>query len=425
MRRIMVQAPEGRGQEVLRLAREHDAEGLAVVAGHDGDEALDLVYVHLPNAEVGDFLEAMDGVEGARSVLMPQSVLPLERPGTKVAEYIKNVQMLSPLEVWLNGLQSIGSWTGFLGYAVLAAVVAWVAMLTNSVFLLVAAMILAPFAGPAMNLAVATAAGDLSLAWKSLARYAAALLVTVLVTALLSVVLRQQVATDMMLEIGRISASAALLPLAAGAAAALNLIQAERSSLVGGTVVGVLVAASLAPPSALIGMAGALRMWPLARNGAFQVLLQLALINLSGAIVFHVHGLTPAGSIYKRGERRTMWVSVGLSLALLATLLAWQFSNLPILRRASQEREVRSTIQKVVQENALVRLVDATVRITRDTRDGGQEYLLATVYVAPDGAELETDADVETGIRRAIQMRLTERGFDLPPYIDVTLLTPP
>ena len=338
-----------------------------------------------------------------------------------MAEHIKNVQLLSPLEVWLNGLQSIGSWRGFLGYASLAAVVAWVAMLTNSVFLLVAAMILAPFAGPAMNLAIATA-GDASLAWKSLARYGAALLVTGLATALLTFALGQRVATNMMLEIGRISASAALLPLAAGAAAALNLVQAERSSLVGGTAVGVLVAASLAPPSALIGMAGALGLWPLAQNGAFLVLLQLAVINLSGALVFRLRGLNPEGSLYNPGQRRVVWISAGISLALLAALLAWQFSDPPVLRRASQEREAVSVIQEVVAEQPLVRLVDATVRITRDTSSGAQEYLLAIVYVAPRGEGV--GSEIEADIRRAIRERILEDGFDLPPYITVTLLEP-
>ena len=422
MRRIEVQAPQGRGPEVLCLAEEHAAEAVAVAPGQGPEGALDLVYVHLPNAEVGAFLEALSAVDGARAILVPHSVLPLERPGAGVAENVKNVQLLSPLEVWLNGLQSIGSWRGFLGYAVLAAVVAWVAMLTNSVFLLVAAMILAPFAGPAMNLAVATATGDLILAWKNLARYGAALLVTGLVTALLTFALGQRVATSMMLEIGRISASAALLPLAAGAAAALNLIQAERSSLVGGTAVGVLVAASLAPPSALIGMAGALRLWPLARNGAYLVLLQLAVINLSGALVFRLRGLKPAGSLYSRGQRRVVWISAGVSLALLAALLAWQFSYPPVLRRSSQEREVVAVIQEVVAEQPLVRLVDSTVRITRDTSNGGQEYLLAIVYIAPRGEGVGDE--IEADIRGAIRERLLEDGLDLPPYIDVSLLEP-
>ncbi|MGH2416529.1 MAG: DUF389 domain-containing protein, partial [Microcystaceae cyanobacterium] len=44
--------------------------------------------------------------------------------------------------------------------------------------LLVAAMLIAPFAGPAMNTAIATAWGDRKLLWRSILRYFAALSVT-------------------------------------------------------------------------------------------------------------------------------------------------------------------------------------------------------------------------------------------------------
>ena len=83
MRRIEVQAPQGAGREVLRLAGEHEAEALTMVAGQRDGAALDVVYVHLPNAEVGEFLEALESVEGARSILAPQSVLPSNGPAPR------------------------------------------------------------------------------------------------------------------------------------------------------------------------------------------------------------------------------------------------------------------------------------------------------------------------------------------------------
>lgn len=55
-----------------------------------------------------------------------------------------------------------------------------------------------------------------------------------------------------MLQNSQISIAAVLLPLAAGAAGALNLFQSERSSLVSGAATGMLVAASLAPPAGII-----------------------------------------------------------------------------------------------------------------------------------------------------------------------------
>ena len=47
----------------------------------------------------------------------------LETPAHEAPEQVKQVQVRSPLEIFLSGLQSVGSWTGFLAYAAVAGVV--------------------------------------------------------------------------------------------------------------------------------------------------------------------------------------------------------------------------------------------------------------------------------------------------------------
>lgn len=146
-------------------------------------------------------------------------------------------------------------------------------------------MLIAPFAGPAMNVAIATSRGDAKLLKRTLLRYFVALAVTIVVAGVL-IILRQEVVTSTMSDTSKISAVAVLLPLVAGAAGAVNLVQSKRSSLVSGAAVGMLVAASLSPPAGLIGMASAMGRWDLAINGVFVLLLQLVGINLSASLVF-------------------------------------------------------------------------------------------------------------------------------------------
>ena len=57
-------------------------------------------------------------------------------------------------------------------------------------------MLIAPFGGPAMNVAIASARGDLHLLKNSLARYFAALGVVVTVTGILSMLFQQTIATS-------------------------------------------------------------------------------------------------------------------------------------------------------------------------------------------------------------------------------------
>lgn len=426
MRQLMVQVPRGQGRHVLELARRHDGHNLAVVPSRADGEDEEIAYVHVGNAEVGPFLDDLEALRESRVTLVPTGALPLSAPSSSgLADYVIDVDPRSPVEIWLSGLQSIGSWVGFIGYAVTAAIVVWIALSTDTVYLLIAGMLIAPLGGPAMNVAIASARGDLRLAGQSLLRYGVALGITGVVSALLTIAFQPRVLTDLVLSVGQVSAVAVLLPVAAGVAAALNLAQSERSSLVFGTAVGFLVAASLAPAAGVIGIASALRLWSLVRNAAFVLALQLVAINLSGSLVFRAYGLEPRGSRYSRGDRWVTWVSLVASAVLLLGLIGWQ-AAMPQLRRLSQQQRAIGIMQQVVQENDAVGLVAADARIVR-VPVTDEELLFGQVYVRPRVplSDLPVGSEeLESILRRAVQLRLLERGIDVSPLVDVTILEP-
>ncbi|GAB3820478.1 hypothetical protein GCM10028895_20700 [Pontibacter rugosus] len=146
-------------------------------------------------------------------------------------------------------MQSVGSKTGLLIYSIAGAILVWVGFYTNTSYLLVAAMLVSPFAGPAMNAALGAAAGKINLLKQSLLRYFMAIGTAILTTFVISLLMQHEHATTLMISVSHISVVTFLLPLAAGVAGAVNLIQSERDSLVSGAAVGMLVAASLAPPT--------------------------------------------------------------------------------------------------------------------------------------------------------------------------------
>lgn len=261
MRQLLIHVPHGQGSTVVEIARRHGGEHLAWVEASGGDEPLDLVVAHVANREMEGMLAELEPIPDLHVALLPVGAILLQPPASELASTATEVSALSPIEVYLSGLQSAGSWRGFLSYAIVAGVVVWIGLFTNTIFLLLGAMLLAPFAGPAMNLAIATARGDARLLLQSLLRYLAALTLTIMVSGALSLALRQEVPSVLMVETSHISSVAVLLPLAAGAAGALYLVQSQRSSLVSGASVGVLIAASLAPPAGLIGMAAAIGTW--------------------------------------------------------------------------------------------------------------------------------------------------------------------
>lgn len=419
MRQLNVRVPRGCGKQVLQAAARHGGASLYVQEATDGIDQLDIVQVHVPNASVEALLDSLEPIPDLHVVLSPRGIIALRPPDSEAAQQALDVQPRSPVEVYLGGLQSIGSWAAFLGYAAAAGVVVWIGLFTEVIFLLTAAMLIAPFAGPAMNAALATARGDFHLFWKSALRYFAALAVTIIVAFLLSAALQQKVATGLMVQMSLLPSVAVFLPLVAGAAGALNLCQSDRSSLVSGAATGMLVAASLAPPAGLFGMAMALGDWGMVTSAAFVLLLQILGINIAGAIVFRVFGITPRGARYDRGRTWVSYAAWGGSLLGLLALLAWQFSSSPNLLRSTQAQRATEDVKAAVENSGIARLVQANAQFTR-ADIAGQNTLLVTVHVQ---GERDRSEQTRTLLRRAIKERLRAR-YNVTPLVDVTVLEP-
>lgn len=424
MRQLTVQVPQGNGDKVLQLAESLDGVNLSQVEAMAGETAIDLVTLYLPNQKVEAFLEQIQDLPNVHITLLPTGVITLRPPADEAPQQVTNVGSRSPIEVFLSGLQSIGSWKGFLGYAAIAGVVVWIGLYTNTSYLLVAAMLIAPFASPAMNTAIATARGDWGLLWHSILRYFAALVVAILVAAGLSLVLQQEIPTASMVERSQISTVSVLLPLAAGAAGALNLVQSSRSSLVSGAATGMLVAASLAPPAGIVGMASAIGRWDMTISGLFLLFLQLFGINVSAALLFRLYGLSIQESRYRRGRKGIFPVALAVSAVGLGGLLTWQFINSPNLERASLAQRANAQIQEVIRQAQIAELVEANVRFTRPSISG-QNTLLSVIYVQrAEGVTLSVE-EIRDRLTQQVQQRLSNAGYNVTPLVSVNVLEPP
>jgi len=419
MRRIIVRVPQGAGEQVAAVARDCGAFDLTLVGASDGEERLDLVTFNVGNARLEDVLARLDEVPDPHISFDPRGMIALRPPAGEAAAQVIDVQPRSPIEVYLSGLQSVGSWRTFLGYAAAAGIVVWIGLFTERVFLLVAAMLIAPFAGPAMNASLATARGDLWLFGRSLVRYVAALATAIVVAFFLSVALQQKIATGLMVAESLISSVAILLPVVAGGAGALNLCQSERNSLVSGAATGMLVAASLAPPAGIFGMALAMGEWSMVKSAAFLLLLQIAGINVAGAIVFRAYGVNPEGARLKRGRQSVPLVLAAASLAVLAALFSWQLSTSPDLERSSISQHAAQDARRLIDGSGIAKAVKIDAQFTR-ANIPGQHTLLVTGYVqAPEGE----GADVKRRLEATIKERLRRR-YDVDPVADLTVVSP-
>jgi uncharacterized hydrophobic protein (TIGR00271 family) len=423
MRQLWVKVDAGKGQDILELANQQDALNPMLFQVKDRTGEHDVVIMNIDNMSVREVLKQLDSLEGAEITFYPQDVYPLSPPNSEVPKHITSVTNRSPVEVWLNGLQSVGTWTGFLGYAAAASIIVWIGLYTNTAFLLVGAMLVSPYAGPAMNFSMATATGDPTLLWRNLLRYFISLLVTVVMAWLLSVVLGLESATSLMVNISQVSSVAVLLALVVGAVGALHLSQATNNSLVTGASVGALVAASLAPPAGLIGMSAAVGRWDMAVNGVFILVLQLLGINLGGALVFRYFNMSAEGTRFQRGKNSLFYKSLGVTLVGMAAMLWWQFSSSPDLQRETRSQRVLEQVQQIIDEYPDAQIIEANLRFTRPSPERS-DTLLGVIYVGRDARIDRSPDDIKRELTEILRQRLSQE-FNVIPYLSVTVLEGP
>ena len=422
MRLLFVQVAQGHGSAVARVARSYQDKNMLCFEASTDDGPADVFLLHLENDAVEAFLDELEPLPGLTVSWTSHEVLTLSSDAGSAKEQVDAAPPLSPIEVYLGGLKSLGSWGPFSTYALIAGALSWIGLFTNTVFLLIAAMLVAPYPSPALNAAVATARGDRRLLGRSLLRYFYALLLGVAAAYGLSHAFRQDVATDLMVTISYVSATAFLLPLLAGVAGGLFLSQSEESSLVSAAAAGVLVTAALSPPVAVTGMALALGERAMAWRAVFLLVLQIVGINLSGMLTFRMYNVSPSGAWYDRGRRWVSYLSAAATTAAFAGLLAWQFADAPALQRPTVAQDALALVQETVREDSLARLVAADVRFTT-AEAPGETVIVGTVYV--QSGPRQKPRHLARRTRRRIQERLVAKHPGMLPLIDVTALEPP
>jgi uncharacterized hydrophobic protein (TIGR00341 family) len=419
MRQIYAYVDKGKGVRAREAAEKVGSTNIAFFPVTGAQDEGEMIFIEAENHKIEKLIGELQKTEDISITFFPQGIISLKPPASKAPDQAVDVNQRSPIEIFLSGLQSIGSWKGFLGYAFAAGIVVWIGLYTNTIYLLVAAMLIAPFAGPAMTLAMGTARGDKEIILHSLIRYISSLVLSILTAALFSKIMGQEIATELMIDTSKISSTTSLLALISGAAGALNLCQSERNSLVTAAGPGMLIAASLAPPAGVIGMAGSIGEWDMVKNGFFLLILQLIGINLSGALVFYLFGLKPKGIRYDRGQSWLRTLSFSLSFLFLLGILSWQFSSQPDLQRSSRSRNVAAIVKEFINKSPLANPVEVNVRFTRaDIK--GQNTLLITTFVQNESTF--NKLQVKKTLTKELKALIHQKSFNLTPLIEITVL---
>ena len=209
----------------------------------------------------------------------------------------------------------------FLVQVVLATIVAAIGIFRDMPTAVIGAMVIAPLLGPNIALALGTTLGDLDLIRKSIRTTFAGLLLAFAMAALYGALFEIDVLGHEINARTSVEPSDILLALASGVAGTLAYTTRVSTSLV-----GVMVAIALMPPTVVAGTLFGAGEWSLFSKAALLLSINVVCVNLAAVVTFLVQGIRPStwweSERSKRLTRRAIFIWVAI-LVILAILVIW------------------------------------------------------------------------------------------------------
>lgn len=213
----------------------------------------------------------------------------------------------------------------FLVMVALASIVASVGLIKDSPAIIIGAMVIAPLLGPNMALALGTTLGDLKMIRTAIRSNLVGLGIVLVCSAAFGYFVQVDNMSDELTARTVVDLGDILVALASGAAGAIAFTSGAPA-----TVVGVMVAVALLPPTSACGMLAGAGGWLKAGEAATLATTNIVCINLSATSVFFIQGVRPSSSAWIEKDKAkkasikalAMWAFALLALAALI-VFAW------------------------------------------------------------------------------------------------------
>jgi uncharacterized hydrophobic protein (TIGR00341 family) len=323
LRLIEMVLQEKDGGEVRELLKEHKVLEHRQVRLLDGEVLVRILLDAEQSEAVLDLLEKRyTGGEGNRVVILPvEATLPRAEPEPAATPEQPPPEEKSPERIGREELyedikDAARCSRVYLVMGVLSTVVAAIGLYSNSVAIIIGAMVIAPLLGPNMGLALGTTLGDLSLLRRALLTALAGIATTMVLSVIIGVLLQVNPASPEVASRNGVGFGDIVVALASGSAGALAF-----TTGVSATLIGVMVAVALLPPLVTFGLllGGG---HPAPAMGALSLfLVNLICVNLAGVTTFLVQGIHPATWWEKTRAAKATRIAIVLWVALLAALV--------------------------------------------------------------------------------------------------------
>lgn len=320
MRIVETLADRKHAQTLLGMARFYGAEDAWRVSDDTQERCCIrmLVTDDARQALIDSLQDLFKADPGARIIIQPvDTVLTRDTPVRQDEELHKARAIAATREeLYATIVKGARLDTNFLILTLLSTIAAAIGLLENNVAVVIGAMVIAPLLGPNIALAFATSLGDRGLILQALRTIGAGLGLSLLLSILIALVWQVDFTGPEIASRTDVGLDSVVLALASGAAAVLSLTTGLSS-----TLVGVMVAVALLPPTATLGLAiGKLDAAP--ALGAFLLLaVNIVCVLLSAKVVFLLKGVRPRTWTERNRIRQSKTLYLALWILLLTLLI--------------------------------------------------------------------------------------------------------
>ncbi len=413
MRQINIVLPDRDVKKVLDIAEKSELKAAHVRSAGD----IDLVIITVPDDDVNEFITKLKGA--GIDKIGTISILPIHAAISETEK--EKVPTIAPKEEIIESARKACYLTrGYIFMIVVAAFVATLGLMMNSVAVVIGAMVIAPLLGPSIAASVGTVMGDTALFRKGIMSTTLGLSIVIISAAVTAFFVNSFQLLPPMVNISLEDLPSEMkerttlnilivgLALASGAAGAYSF--AEKK---GEILVGVMIAVALVPPAAIVGIGIALLDAEFIIFSGLILAVNIFCINIAGTLVFWKLGIKPGGFIemmFSKKDLKKRLIITLIILLILGAILSWtQFHT---YHNYQLEKGIREETSRLIEDGSYSHIIDYEIEEIRLERnifgfESGESVKVKITIYSDNTANCSTQ-----GIAADLQLALNEKFKD-------------
>lgn len=323
MRIIEVTAPAGHEDSIRAIAEKHGARDIWTNVDDDNSRCIVRLLVdrHKQQTIIDACQTLFGGTDTWRLVLIPVEGVVTAIPAAVAAQIesrptFRKSASVTREELYLDMVEGGQLTSNYLLFVILSTIVAGIGLVTNSVAVIIGAMVIAPLLGPMLAFSFGSVLGDKAVIWRSGITLSIGLGLAIGLAALWAFLFGVDASGYELQARTLVGFDAFVLALASGAAAVLSISSGTASALV-----GVMVAVALLPPAVVCGFLLGMGNIDAAIKAATLLAVNLASVGFAAQIVFLYRGLRPRTLQEQKGARGVNMVTMAVWLFLIGALV--------------------------------------------------------------------------------------------------------